>query len=68
MALRDYYSLSKLCPPPMTGYNLRRVIQGTLYLSDKEKEIEDINNIIRETMKNIMKVKGLFLKRLKEYL
>ncbi|APF25889.1 MULTISPECIES: double-cubane-cluster-containing anaerobic reductase [Clostridium] len=50
-ALRDYYSLSKLCPPPMTGYNLRRVIQGTLYLSDKEKEIEDINNIIRETMK-----------------
>ncbi|APC85824.1 2-hydroxyglutaryl-CoA dehydratase, D-component family protein [Clostridium botulinum] len=51
MALRDYYSLSKLCPPPMTGYNLRRVIQGTLYLSDKEKEIEDINNIIRETMK-----------------
>lgn len=51
-ALRNYYGLSKLCPPPMTGYDLRKVIQGTLYIADKEKEINDIYSIIDETMKN----------------
>ncbi|SFA83699.1 double-cubane-cluster-containing anaerobic reductase [Clostridium frigidicarnis] len=51
-ALRTYYGLSKLCPPPMTGYDLRKVIQGTLYISDKEKEIEDIKTITNKTMEN----------------
>lgn len=49
-ALRDYYGLSKLCPPPMSGYDLRKVIQGTLFISDKEKEIKDIETIVEKTM------------------
>ncbi|GAA0115676.1 double-cubane-cluster-containing anaerobic reductase [Clostridium senegalense] len=52
ITLRNYYGLSKLSPPPMSGYDLRKVIQGTLYIADKEKEISDIESIIKMTMEN----------------
>ena len=40
--LRDFYEMGKLDPPPIYGFDMRRVIQATLYISDKEKEIEKI--------------------------
>ncbi|MEG2353920.1 MAG: double-cubane-cluster-containing anaerobic reductase [Clostridium sp.] len=54
-ALRNYYGLSKLCPPPMSGYDLRKVIQGTLFISDKEKEIKDIEIITEKTIEEYNK-------------
>lgn len=46
-ALREFYELGKLCPPPLTGIEMRKVLGSTQYIGDKEKEIENIKNITR---------------------
>lgn len=47
-ALRSFYEIGKLSPPPIHGFDLRRVIQATLFISDKEKEIERIEKLTRD--------------------
>lgn len=44
--LREFYELGKLCPPPLTGIEMRKVLGSTQYIADKEKEIENIKKII----------------------
>ena len=44
-AKRDFYELGKLCPPPISGFDMRRVLQGTLYIADKEVEIQNIREL-----------------------
>ncbi|WP_353095053.1 double-cubane-cluster-containing anaerobic reductase [Tissierella praeacuta] len=59
-ALREFYELGKLTPPPIYGFDLRRVLQATLFIADKEKEIERIekltNDIKEDYEKNGSKV------------
>lgn len=47
MALREFYEMGKLVPPPIYGFDARRVIQATLYIADKEKEIENIEKLTK---------------------
>ena len=47
-ALRNFYELGKLSPPPIYGFDLRRVLQATLFVSDKEKEIEKIEKLTKD--------------------
>ncbi|KDR96311.1 Benzoyl-CoA reductase/2-hydroxyglutaryl-CoA dehydratase subunit, BcrC/BadD/HgdB [Peptoclostridium litorale DSM 5388] len=44
-AKREFYELGKLCPPPISGFDMRRVLQGTLYIADKEVEIQKIREL-----------------------
>lgn len=47
-ALREFYELGKLVPPPIYGFDLRQVLQATLYISDKEKEIERVEKLTKD--------------------
>lgn len=44
-ALREFYELGKLNPPPLYGFHMRKVISSTLFISDKEREIENIKSL-----------------------
>lgn len=55
IAIRKFYEMGKLCPPPMWGMELRKVLEGVKYIVDKEKEIQDIEIIIKETMERYNK-------------
>lgn len=46
-ALREFYEMGKLVPPPIYGFDMRRVIQATLYIADKEVEIERVENLTK---------------------
>ncbi|NMA86438.1 MAG: 2-hydroxyacyl-CoA dehydratase [Tissierellia bacterium] len=46
-ALREFYEMGKLVQPPIYGFDARRVIQATLYISDKEKEIKNIEKLTK---------------------
>jgi benzoyl-CoA reductase/2-hydroxyglutaryl-CoA dehydratase subunit BcrC/BadD/HgdB len=54
-ALRNFYEVGKLSPPPIYGFDLRRVIQATLFISDKEKEIERIEKLTRDIIEDYEK-------------
>lgn len=54
-ALRSFYEIGKLSPPPIYGFDLRRVIQATLFISDKEKEIERIEKLTRDIIEDYEK-------------
>lgn len=56
-ALRQFYELGKLMPPPIYGYDLRRVLQATLFISDKEEEIKRIEKLTRD-IKEDYKING----------
>lgn len=45
--LREFYEMGKLVPPPIYGFDMRKVIQATLYIADKELEIEKVQNLTR---------------------
>ncbi|KNF08382.1 2-hydroxyglutaryl-CoA dehydratase beta subunit HgdB [Gottschalkia purinilytica] len=44
-ALKRFYELSCLCPPPMTGYEMLQVLHGTGFKTDKKSQIEIINEL-----------------------
>ncbi|MZQ75417.1 MAG: 2-hydroxyacyl-CoA dehydratase [Peptoclostridium sp.] len=46
-AKREFYELGKLCPPPIWGFDMRRVLQGTLYIADKDVEIQNIRELTK---------------------
>lgn len=48
IALRNFYELGKLTPPPLYGFDLRRVIQAALFIADKENEIESIEKLTKD--------------------
>lgn len=49
-ALRNFYEMGKLSPPPIYGFDLRRVIQATLFIADKEAEIQKVERLTREIL------------------
>lgn len=43
-ALKEFYSLGQMTPPPMMGYDQIKVLNGAQFMFDKHKKIEDIKN------------------------
>lgn len=46
-ALRNFYELGKLDPPPLTGMEILKVLRGAGFTWDKEEQIKDIDNIVK---------------------
>ncbi len=46
--LTEFYQLSKLCPPPMTGMENLKVLYGVGFKFDYQTRMEEIRNIIRQ--------------------
>jgi len=44
-ALRNFYEMGKMVPPPIYGFEMRKVIQATLFIADKETEIEKVEKL-----------------------
>lgn len=54
-ALRNFYEITKLSPPPIYGFDLRRVIQATLFIADKEIEIERVRKLTKDILEDYEK-------------
>ncbi|MCS5422512.1 MULTISPECIES: double-cubane-cluster-containing anaerobic reductase [Psychrilyobacter] len=50
--LKEFYSLGKLTPPPLSGYEMHKVLNGVSYTFDKKLQNEKIREII-ENLKEI---------------
>lgn len=49
--LESFYELMKMTPPPMTGTELIKVLYGTTFTFDKEKQNQDIDALREKIMK-----------------
>ncbi|MBI6871535.1 double-cubane-cluster-containing anaerobic reductase [Clostridium aciditolerans] len=49
LALKEFYELGKMCPPPITGLEMLRVLNGATFKWDKEVEISELNELIKES-------------------
>ncbi|WP_027632928.1 double-cubane-cluster-containing anaerobic reductase [Clostridium hydrogeniformans] len=56
-ALREFYELGKLFPPPIWGFSMRKVLEATKYIADKENEIKNIK-LLTESIKENYKLYG----------
>lgn len=54
-ALREFYELGKLCPPPISGVEMKKVLSAVQYIADKETEIENINKLVEQIKENYEK-------------
>lgn len=52
IALKEFYGLSKLCPPPITGMELLNVLYGAGFKLDKKQQIEEVRNLTKEIKRN----------------
>ncbi|OAA82851.1 double-cubane-cluster-containing anaerobic reductase [Clostridium ljungdahlii] len=43
-ALKEFYELGKMCPPPITGIELLKILNGSSFKWDKEALINDLHN------------------------
>ena len=48
-ALIEFYELGKMCPPPITGLEMLKVLSGASFKWDKDAEIKDLNRIVKES-------------------
>lgn len=51
-ALREFYELGKLNPPPILGLEMLKVLYGASFKMDKEEQIRDLNKITSELSAN----------------
>lgn len=51
-ALREFYEMGKMDPPPLWGFDLRKVLEGTKYITDKEVEIANIRRLRKQILEN----------------
>lgn len=51
-ALREFYELGKLNPPPISGLEMLKVLYGASFKMDKEEQIRDLNKITLELIAN----------------
>lgn len=51
LALREFYELGKMCPPPVTGLEMLRVLNGAAFKWDKEAEIEELRELTEKAKK-----------------
>lgn len=50
-ALREFYELGKMTPPPLTGMEILKVLRGAEFTYDKETEIETVKSMTQEIKK-----------------
>lgn len=50
-ALREFYELGKMTPPPLTGMDILKVLRGSEFTYDKENEIKTVKNMTQEIKK-----------------
>ncbi|HDK7139827.1 2-hydroxyacyl-CoA dehydratase [Clostridium botulinum] len=50
-ALREFYELGKLNPPPLTGMEILKVLRGAGFTWDKEDQVRSVDNIVEEIKK-----------------
>jgi len=55
--LKEFYSLGKLTPPPLSGYEMHNVLNGVSYTFDKKLQNEKIREII-ENLKEVDRTKS----------
>lgn len=46
--LKEFYSLGKLCPPAITGYEMHKVLEGVSFTLDKEEQNKKIKEMIED--------------------
>lgn len=46
--LKEFYSLGKLVPPPITGYDIYKVLDGANFTFDKKEQNEKVKSMIKE--------------------
>ncbi len=46
LALKEFYELGKMCPPPITGLEMHKVLSGASFKWDKEAEIKDLRDLV----------------------
>lgn len=51
-ALREFYEMGRMDPPPLWGFDLRKVLEGTKYITDKEVEIANIRSLRASILKD----------------
>lgn len=49
--LTEFFELGKLVPPPLSGYEMYTIMNGVLYIFDKNEQQEKLKNII-ETLRD----------------
>ncbi|HHV26131.1 MAG TPA: 2-hydroxyacyl-CoA dehydratase [Tissierellia bacterium] len=47
-ALKELYSLSKICPPPITGMELHTVLHGASFTFDKDEQNKKIMDMVEQ--------------------
>lgn len=45
ISLSNFYSLGKLVPPPISGYDMFKILNGVLYIFDKKEQIKKLDKI-----------------------
>ncbi|MBB6696775.1 double-cubane-cluster-containing anaerobic reductase [Clostridium algidicarnis] len=62
LLLQEFYDLQKLCPPPISGYEIHKVLEGSSFNLDKHKQnislkemIEDIKHSYENGQRKISK-------------
>lgn len=53
--LKEFYSLGKLVPPPIAGYDIYKVLEGANFTFDKEEQNTKIRGMIEELKENYKK-------------
>lgn len=51
-ALREFYELGRLNPPPISGLEMLKVLYGASFKMDKEQQIRELNEITSELSTN----------------
>ena len=47
-AIKDFYALGKLVPPPISGYDMFNILNGVLYTFDKKEQNKKLRDITQE--------------------
>lgn len=68
LALREFYELGKMCPPPITGLEMLRVLNGSSFKWNKEEEIEDLHRLVNEAKEKYYKGERKVLENAKRIL
>lgn len=50
--LKEFYSLGKLCPPPITGMEIHTILNGASFTFDKDSQNKTIEKIIKDFKKD----------------
>lgn len=50
-ALREFYELGKMTPPPLTGMDILKVLRGSEFTYDKDNQIKTVKSMTQEIKK-----------------